>query len=244
MHVMKTKLLLLLATSLTLGVFACRPPETLVPPPPDGTPSPIPTASISPVPTVTPTPTAPPSPFQITELENGDLVSDSFKLEFGPGSKGIKLDFGPGTKGPELEFGPGTKGPQNLTFNIGFPNPLTNPNLQPFQVKQLGLGGGLLNQLSLEIVRENLLYAKATVLPLRNNIEVPSRFHPGDYSVSVVANTATGPLRMSWSQFKVLAEYNAELKVSVFGENVAKPEDLDVEIVSRNRIPREDSPTP
>ena len=71
-------------------------------------------------------------------------------------------------------------------------------------------------------------------------MSVPARFHPGVYTIAVVAQTKDGPRQMSWSKMEILPEYNAELKVSVFGAANTKPEDLDVEILSRNRIERED----
>lgn len=232
-------------------------PEPLSSPSVETYPTVEPTILVTPTPTVTASGSGglgglgggssnPLPPLQVTELDNGDLISDSFKLNFGPGSKNVKLDFGPGSKPVSLEFGPGSKGPQNLDFRIDFPSVLTNPNLDAFSLQQLGIGGALLNQLNLEIIRDNLLYATAEALPRRSEIEVPARFHPGTYSVSVVAQTVNGPLQMSWSKFEVLPDFNAELKVSVFGEANAKPEDLDIEVLSRNRIPRsaETEPTP
>lgn len=200
-------------------------------------PSPEPSLAIG-----NPMPSVP--PLEVQELANGDLISDSFKLEFGPGSKGVKMEFGPGTKGPRLEFGPGTKGPKNLLFDVNFPELLLNPDVEPFSVQQLAIGGLLLQELTLEIVRDNQVYATAKALPRRSDFQVAARFHPGLYSVAVVAETSTGPLQMSWNQIEILTDFNAELKVSVFGEQTARPEDLDIEVLSRNRIVREDSPDP
>ncbi len=225
---------LLLLSACPREVLIVKPPAPFTTPTPG--PSPLaPTATPTPTPLITPPPLP---PLDVLELANGDLVSDSFKLEFGPGSKGVKLEFGPGTKGPTTEFGPGTKGPQNLTFNLNFPDPLTNPGLMPFKIQQSALAGGFLSTLTLEIVRNNLLYATATAQPLRNAFQIPARFHPGSYTISAVAQTSSGPLRVSWNQFTVLPEFNAELKVAVFAQNTTRPEDLDIEILSRNRIPR------
>jgi hypothetical protein len=227
---------------LALGmlVAACGPnPSEYIPPTPNPyiSPTPTPTPFGVPTPQVTSTPNNLGS-FQLTELANGDLVSDSFKLQFGPGSKGIKLDFGPGTKGPRTEFGPGTKGPKNLEFNVQLPAVLVSSEIQPFSVQQAALGGSLfLNQLQVEFIRENQVYATASILPRRPSLEVPAQFHPGTYSIQVVAQTAKGPLTMSWSRLQILPEYKAELKIEVFADpNTAlKPEDLDVEILSQNR---------
>ncbi|MGV3525121.1 MAG: hypothetical protein ACO1RX_12895 [Candidatus Sericytochromatia bacterium] len=212
-------------------------------------PYPTPSSGFTATPTPTPTPwvTPEPEPSLLTpiELANGDLVSENFKLEFGPGSKGIKLDFGPGTKGPRTEFGPGTKGPKNLTFDIEFPDGLVNPALMPFSVQQLAVGGPYLNQLKVEFVRDNQLYATASVLPREDEVGVSAPFHPGTYSIAVVAQTVQGPLTMSWRQIEILPDYDAELRIEIFGDNGVKPEDLDIEVLSKNRIERpEPSPTP
>lgn len=233
-----------IATGLALSLFllsACPRQTPLVEsPPPFATATPGASPVLSePVPTPMPRITPTPLPaLEVLELPNGDLVSDSFKLEFGPGSKGVKLEFGPGTKGPTSEFGPGTKGPQNLTFNLDFPEQLANPGLMPFKVQQSAILGGFLSSLTLEIVRNNELYATATAQPLRSSFKIPARFHPGTYTISALAQTASGPLRVSWNQFTVLPEFDAELKVAVFAQNTTRPEDLDIEILSRNRIPR------
>lgn len=228
--------------ALSLGCFlltAC-PKE----PGPTPYPTPIETPPASPTPTPVPTGTPLPTPnptlgdLNVVELANGNLVSDSFKLDFGPGSKGVKLEFGPGSKGAKTEFGPGTKGPKNIEFNISLPASLTNPNLAPFSVAQLGIGGGaFLNQLKVEFIRANQLYATASILPRRESLEVEAKFHPGIYSVQVVAQTANGPLTMSYSRFEVLPDYKAAFKVEVFSDkaNAVKPEDLDVEILSQSR---------
>jgi len=161
--------------------------------------------------------------FAFSEQANGDIYSDSFKLEFGPGSKNVKLEFGPGSKPVSLEFGPGSKGPQNLNINLGFPKVLVDPTLQPFSIQQLALGGTLFDQLNVEISRDNQLYATASVLRRREQMSVPARFHPGVYTIAVVAQTKDGPRQMSWSKMEILPEYNAELKVSVFGAATRNP---------------------
>lgn len=243
---MNTKPYPFLTACLTLGLLlsACPAPTPISPPP---TPSPgvTPSPYVSPSPSVTPSPFVTPTPqpvnlppLEVIELPDGNLVSDSFQLTFGPGSKGVNLDFGPGTKGPELDFGPGSKGPQNLTFQVAFAPALTDPNLSPFQVQQLMGAGTMLSRLELEIIRSNLVYAKAEVLPRRSEISVPARFHPGSYSIAVVAQTPVGPRQLSWNQLEILPEFNAELRVAMYGDEGVKPEDLDVEVLSRNRIQR------
>lgn len=241
---MKTKQRNLLFSCLTLGLLlsACpaKQPDIFPSPVPSDSPSPqiSPTPFVTPIPAPTPQPSSSLPPLEVIELPDGNLVSDSFQLTFGPGSKGVSLDFGPGTKGPELDFGPGSKGPQNLTFQVAFAPALTDPNLSPFQVQQLMGAGTMLSRLELEIIRSNLVYAKAEVLPRRSEISVPARFHPGSYSIAVVAQTPVGPRQLSWNQLEILPEFNAELRVAMYGDEGVKPEDLDVEVLSRNRIQR------
>ncbi|PKL77140.1 MAG: hypothetical protein CVV27_06675 [Candidatus Melainabacteria bacterium HGW-Melainabacteria-1] len=235
---MKKAKLTLTALAASLVLSACPPDPVLTPP--------IPTSSPEQTPTPTPTPSPSLGPLALIELANGNIVSDSFKLEFGPGSKGVKLEFGPGTKGPRTEFGPGSKGPKNLEFNVTLPEGLTNPDIAPFSVSQLAIGGALfLNQLQVEIIRDNQLYATASIKPRRQRFEnIEARFHPGSYSIQVVAQTVKGPLTMSWSRIEVLQNYDAELKIEVFADpnGVTKPEDLDVEILTQNRKPPNDPP--
>jgi len=227
--------------SLALLLAACpKHPEPVYTPP---TPSPIftPSPSFTSSPTPVNSPSSGPTPLpplQLTELPDGNLISDSFRLEFGPGSKGVKLEFGPGTKGPELEFGPGTKGPQNLELQLEFPDLLVNTGLQGFQLQQQALAGVALSQLNLEIVRDNQLYATAKALPRRSKMTIPARFHPGTYSISVLTETASGTRHLSWNQLEILPEFNAQLKVAVYADSGLRPEDFDIELVSRNRIPR------
>ncbi|MEZ0372002.1 MAG: hypothetical protein ACAI44_23125 [Candidatus Sericytochromatia bacterium] len=238
------KLTLSSLTAACLLLAACIKPIDPVP-----YPTPYPTPSDTPTPTATPDPSL--GPLQVVELANGNLVSDSFKLEFGPGSKGVKLEFGPGSKGTKLEFGPGTKGPKNMEFNIELPQALTNPEIEPFAVAQLAVGGALfLNQLKVEFIRDNQLYATASILPRRQTLEVDAKFHPGSYAIQVVAQTVKGPLQMSWSKLEILPDYKASLKVEVFADpnKTTKPEDLDVEILTQNRDEKlvlvESSPSP
>lgn len=242
---MKIRNLAPLAT-VCLLLTGCPPQNNVLP-------TSTPSAISTPVPTPTPitnTSPGPLGPLQVLELPSGDLVSDSFKLEFGPGSKGIKLefgpgtkgpdglDFGPGTKGPRLEFGPGTKGPQNMDFNITLPEGLTSPAVEPFSVQQVSAIAPFLTELSIEFIRDNQVYATATVLPRRPLLNLDARFHPGIYSIRVIAKTGAGPLQMSWSRVEVLPDFDTELKVSVFADptKTVKPEDLDVEILTRNQV--------
>lgn len=173
-------------------------------------------------------------PLKWVTLENGDILSDSFKLNFGPGSKGF--EFSPGSKG--FDFGPGSKGfqGQNLRFDIRYPSTLTNTSLRPFTVQQSALeafGGPRVQELVIEFIRDNQLYATATALPRRPVIEVPASFIPGEYQLSVILKTATQSQTLSWQRLTLTDNAQTVLRVDVFGNSDTRPEDLDVGVLTK-----------
>lgn len=228
---------LLLSASALLLLSAC--PAT--PPTPFPTPIPTPFDIASPLPeeSVTPATSRPSAtstlaPFRWVTLENGDIVSDSFKLNFGPGSKGF--EFAPGSKG--FEFGPGSKGfnALNLRFDIRYPEILTNSSLTPFKIQQSALeafGGPKIQELVIEFIRDNQIYATATTIPLRPTIQVPASFAPGDYQLSVLLKTATHTQQLSWQQITITSTAQTVLRVDVFGNPTTRPEDLDVGVLTK-----------
>ncbi len=164
-----------------------------------------------------------------------------FNLEFGPGSKGF--DFGPGSKGFEFgpgskgfEFGPGSKGFEfgpgskgfNLLFDIRYPDALTR-DTSAFRVQQTTE----LQELVIEFIRDNQLYATATALPVRPVIGVPARFEAGTYQMSVLLKTGETARQISWKQLTIEENKKTTLKISVFGDQNTRPEDLDIELVSK-----------
>jgi hypothetical protein len=174
------------------------------------------------------------APFRWVTLDNGDIISDSFKLNFGPGSKGF--EFAPGSKG--FDFGPGSKGfnALNLRFDIRYPETLTNPSLPPFKVQQSALeafGGPKIQELVIEFIRDNELYATATTIPLRPVIQVPASFTPGKYQLSVMLKTATHTQQLSWQQITVSSTAQTVLRVDIFGNTQTRPEDLDVGVLTK-----------
>lgn len=230
---------LLLAASALLLLSACpaTPPTinpTITPSPsPFGAASPLPAESATPATYSQPISTSL-APFRWFTLENGDIISDSFKLNFGPGSKGF--EFAPGSKG--FEFGPGSKGfnALNLRFDIRYPEILTNPSLPPFKVQQSALeafGGPKVQELIIEFARDNQLYATATALPLRPLIEVPASFAPGEYQLSVLLKTATHTQQLSWQKVTVSSTAQTVLRIDVFGDTDTRPEDLDVGVLTK-----------
>lgn len=174
------------------------------------------------------------APFRWFTLENGDIISDSFKLNFGPGSKGF--EFAPGSKG--FDFGPGSKGfnALNLRFDIRYPETLTNPNLPPFKVQQSALeafGGPKIQELVIEFIRDNTVYATATTIPLRPIIQVPASFAPGEYQLSVLLKTPTHTQQLSWQEITVSSTAQTVLRVDVYGDTQTRPEDLDVGVLTK-----------
>lgn len=226
----------LLIASLALSLLSACPTES-----PEILPTPEMTVepTVSPTPSITPTPLAAAQtvatlePLKWVRLENGDIVSDSFKLNFGPGSKGF--DFGPGSKG--FEFGPGSKGfnALNLRFDIRYPEILTDPSLAPFTVQQsaLAFGGPKIQEVVIEFIRDNQVYATATAIPRRSIIEVPASFAPGDYQLSVLLKTATHTQQLSWQRLTLTDSRQTVLRVDVYGDTDTRPEDLDVGVLTR-----------
>lgn len=230
----------LLLASLALSLLTACPATTPLPPI-----DVVPTPTVVPTPEVTPTPTPTPlaaiqtraalEPLRWVQLENGDIVSDSFKINFGPGSKGF--EFGPGSKG--FEFGPGSKGfnALNLRFDIRYPEALTDPSLAPFRVQQSAVqafGGPKIEEVVIEFIRDNQLYATATALPRRPVIEVPASFAPGDYQLSVLLKTATQSQQLSWQRLTLTDNAQTVLRVDVFGNRETRPEDLDVGVLTKS----------
>lgn len=190
----------------------------------------------SPSPEAVPAPSNPPAlaPFRWVTLENGDILSDSFKLNFGPGSKGF--EFAPGSKG--FDFGPGSKGfnALNLSFDIRYPDLLTNPALPPFTIQQSAVeafGGPKIKELVVEFIRDNQVYATATTIPLRPIIQVPASFAPGEYQLSVLLKTETRTQQLSWQKVTITSTAQTVLRIHVFGDMQTRPEDLDVGVLTK-----------
>jgi hypothetical protein len=235
--------LFLLGTS-SLGLLsAC--PWPIAAPLPEATPTPLsqPTASPTPEPIATPvnstsaSPTPQRTPFPLETVLPEDRVNgDFFTLEFGPGSKGLETTpFGPGSKGLEQRFGPGSKGLENLRFDVNFQETLVRSGLAPFNTKQFG-GRPLIQRLRIELVRDNQLYAVATVLPALPLVHFGARVHPGRYSMFTVTESDNAPpVQISWSQVEITETEGTQVRIGVYSSG-QKPEDLDIELLTR-KIP-------
>jgi hypothetical protein len=253
---------LALLLTLLLSLTAC--PDGVQQPPvptpiPEETP-PTPTVTPTPEPISEPTPEPTPTPIAapvfredqdsaLTALFSTNVTASFYRLEFGPGSKGLEERFGPGSKGLEnikqlfgpgskgleelkTRFGPGSKGFENLRFSIKFSDLLVRPDISSFTTQQTRTQ---VERLRVELVYENLLYATATVLPSAASVSFATTVLPGRYSISVFAEGNFPPLQVSWQQLEVLPDYTAELRVALVA-NSTRPEDLDVEVLTRNRL--------
>jgi hypothetical protein len=257
--VKSVRLALLLTLSLSLTACPQGVQQPPVPTPaPEETPIIAPTIepTVAPTPEPTPTPTASPMPVfpedqdrALAALFSTNVNAPFYRLEFGPGSKGLEQRFGPGSKGLEnlkqlfgpgskgleelkTRFGPGSKGFENLRFSINFSDLLVRPDIQSFSTQQVRTQ---VERLRVELVYENLLYATATVLPSASSVTFATTVLPGRYSISVFAEGNFPPLQVSWQQLEVLPDYTAELRVALVA-NTTRPEDLDVEVLTRNRL--------
>ena len=145
------------------------------------------------------------------------------------------FQFGPGSKGLETRFGPGSKGLNNLVFYINFQSQLVRKEINSFQTLQLS-GLPLIEKLRIELVRENQLYAQATVLPALPLVTFGSRIHPGRYSLrTLIENQKSAPLLLSWRALEITATMGNRVRIDVFAGG-QKPEDLDVSVQSQTMV--------
>jgi len=185
------------------------------------------------------------TPFPLASVAPEDRINgEFFVLEFGPGSKGLETTpFGPGSKGLEQTFGPGSKGLENLKFDINFQDTLVRSDISGFTTKQ-ARGGPLIQRLRIELVRDNQLYAAASILPALPIVRFGARVHPGRYSMFTLAENGNGPaVQMSWSQVEITETQGAQVRIAVYSSG-QKPEDLDIELLTRKIPLVEPSPTP
>lgn len=194
------------------------------------TPTPIPSSSASsppctdarpcaPTPSPSPSPTATPSPIPEIPTIPAPLLGDFYRVEFGPGSKG----FG---------FGPGSKGFKNVVFQINFDTPLVRPDILPFQIQQAPT---LLNEVTLEIIKQNELVATVKVKPAAAQIRFESYLAPGIYHLRSAARGNFADLTMTNGQIEVLDGFHAEIRMMLH-DRQANPAGLDIEILTRNRL--------
>jgi len=228
-------------SALTLLTACPRQPEPgpVFPSTPPPTPMISTTPSAAPTPDVGPTATPLPqrTPFPLESVAPADQIKgEFFLLEFGPGSKGLETTpFGPGSKGLEQTFGPGSKGLENLKFDVNFQETLVRSGITGFNTKQTS-GGPLIQRLRIELVRNNQLYAVANILPALPIVRFGARVHPGRYSMFTLAENGNGPaVQMSWSQVEITETQGAQVRIAVYSSG-QKPEDLDIELLTR-KIP-------
>jgi hypothetical protein len=194
-----------------------------------------------PIPTITPTPSSSFTPLPI--VTQAPIIGDIFKVEFGPGSKGVSTfafgpgskginEFGPGSKGVS-EFGPGSKGVSNLRFNINIPPTLVRSelsfNTNSFKTKAVAGGPLQLGNLLIYIKKEDKTILKTTLLPAQEQIILTLFSHdiePGTYNLLVLAENNFETLQAA---DLVKLESNLEVKIVLYDKD-QKRENLDIAI--------------
>jgi hypothetical protein len=181
----------------------------------------------------TPLPTQSPSLTPIPVISTAPILGDYYKIEFGPGSKGVST-FGPGSKGVS-EFGPGSKGVSNLRFNVNIPSTLVRndlsfnaQNVKNFSVKQAGSGPLQLGNLTIIIQKDNKPFVRTTLLPVNQQIifTLFTDLPPGTYSLFVMAENNFEPLQTA---DLIKLESNLEVKIVLYDKDL-KRENLDIAI--------------
>lgn len=180
----------------------------------------------NPVTTPTPTPgqsvTVTPIPVSTTSI-----IGDYYKIEFGPGSKGVST-FGPGSKGVS-EFGPGSKGISNLRFNVNIPPELVRKELS-FNAKAVVTANAplQLSNLILQLQKDNKVFVKTTLLPVGQQIifTLFTDLPPGSYNLFVMAENNFEPLQVA---DLVKLESNLEVKIVLYDRALDR-EHLDIAI--------------
>ncbi|MBC7473328.1 MAG: hypothetical protein H7263_03480 [Candidatus Sericytochromatia bacterium] len=154
------------------------------------------------------------------------IIDNFFRVEFGPGSKGIN-NFGPGSKGIN-EFGPGTKGISNLRFNINFPDNLIRQDINSFTTKSIDNQQLKIENLKMSLQKSGQLIANIEVLPKSNNIifRLDTNIEPGEYDLIAITNNNYQKLEYATL---VKLESNLQIKVVLYAKDL-KREDLDIAI--------------
>ncbi|MFN4151046.1 MAG: hypothetical protein ACK4IX_08875, partial [Candidatus Sericytochromatia bacterium] len=187
--------------------------------------------------------------FPILINDSVPIISEDFRIDFGPGTKGITY-FGPGTKGVSgfgpgskgvsefgpgskgvAEFGPGSKGISNLRFNINFSDTLTNNfNIQNFAIKNSLPEEFALNKLNLIVKKGEVQVAKIQTIPTSNNItftlDLQTETNSDTYEVLAQADNTFDVLE---EKAFVKLESNTEIKVTLYAQEKRR-EDLDIAI--------------
>ncbi len=183
---------------------------------------PVPSTS---VPTVNPISTSKP----IINDNQFNIINDAlFKVEFGPGTKGVS-NLGPGSKGVN-GLGPGTKGVSNLKFNMNFEANLIRQDLQSFETKSSQ--PLYLNKVSLVLEKDGNKLANINVLPKLSQVEftIDTNIPAGLYDLKAKVENNFEPLN---AISKVELKSDFEIKVILYSETQNR-EDLDIAIRTRS----------
>lgn len=131
----------------------------------------------------------------------------------------------------KVEFGPGTKGPgtisDNLVFTVNFSDTLLQPALKGFKIQNLKL-----NDLIINLFKDNQNIITATVVPNQKLITFTTGVEPGIYKVFVKVENENPILEMSGSLIEVRQDYKTDVKVVLYTKEIDE-NSLDIEILSR-----------
>lgn len=187
---------------------------------------------------VKPTPTPPVSSIDPVIITPVNIISDSFyKVEFGPGSKGVSnlgpgskgvSNLGPGSKGVN-EFGPGSKGVSNLKFSINFDSTLIRSDISSFSTKSTPV---YVNDLILTLEKDDVKIADINVIPKASKVEftIDTNIKPDIYNLKAYVKNNSEPLYM---YSKVELKSNLEVKVVLYSKDQTR-ENLDIAIRTKS----------
>ena len=193
----------------------------------------------------TPFPTAVSSdPITLTPV---NIISDDlFKVEFGPGSKGVSnlgpgskgvSNLGPGSKGIN-ELGPGSKGVNNLRFSFNFDSTLIRSDISSFTTKSTPV---YISDLILSLEKDDIKIADINVIPKASKVEftIDTNIKPDIYNLKAYVKNNAEPLYM---YSKLELKSNLEVKVVLYSKDQTR-ENLDIAIRTKPINPIETTQT-
>lgn len=172
------------------------------------------------------------------------ITDDLFKVEFGPGSKGVSnlgpgskgvSNLGPGSKGIN-ELGPGSKGVNNLRFSFNFDSTLIRPELSTFTTKGTTI---YVSDLILTLEKEGIKIADINVIPKSSKVEftIDTNIKPDIYDLKAYVKNNADPLYM---YSKIELKSNLEVKIVLYSKDQTR-ENLDIAIRTKTIKPVEET---
>jgi len=180
---------------------------------------------------IQPTPVPNATPSIDSSITNYLVVEDTYKIDFGPSSKGI-LSFGPSSKGVSL-FGPSSKGITNFNIDVNLPDTIVRNDLATFKTASVS---DLLNidYFVIQVIKGNETLAEIKVLPTQKNIKIGMSAEPSLYKINVIAKGNFEGFEMSGALINVKQDYASDINVNLYAKISSKAM-LDIEVSARNR---------